>query len=131
MSEHKAHPSSSGHSGSYEYRGVVNAIFYRNRTGCQWAYPPHDLPSSSATTTTSRPGVKVEIVKRSPDDVGFVPQAKSRVSEQVNGILMWHRHLVRDYEALPANAESRVYWAITANMSRRPTKESTPSWRGA
>lgn len=44
---------------------------------------------------------------------------------------MLHRRLVRDYEALPANAESRVYWAITANMSRRLTKESTPTWRGA
>ncbi|MER5618118.1 IS5 family transposase [Streptomyces sp. NPDC059153] len=247
-----AHPSSSGHSGSYEYREIMNAIFYQNRTGCQWAYLPHDLPPSSATyyyfqtwrkdgtdqaihdilraqvraaagraedpslvsmdtqsnhaavnvpaATTGKDankkvpgrkrglavdvigliiavvvvaacvhdnaigkqlldkvaqagtvqtalvdqgfkssvvdhgadlGIKVEIVKRSPDDVGFVPQAKRWVSEQVNGILMLHRRLVRDYEALPANAESRVYWAITANMSRRLTKESTPTWRGA
>jgi transposase len=27
----------------------VNAIFYQNRTGCQWAYLPHDLPPKSAT----------------------------------------------------------------------------------
>ncbi|TWF90791.1 putative transposase of IS4/5 family DUF4096 [Streptomyces brevispora] len=29
-------------------REVVNAIFYQNRTGCQWCYPPHDLPAWSA-----------------------------------------------------------------------------------
>ncbi|MFE7759278.1 transposase [Streptomyces sp. NPDC057418] len=26
----------------------MNAIFYQNRTGCQWRYLPHDLPSWSA-----------------------------------------------------------------------------------
>ena len=35
--------------GRYELREVVNAIFYQNRTGCQWAYLPHDLPPKSAT----------------------------------------------------------------------------------
>lgn len=27
----------------------MNAILYQNRTGCQWAYLPHDLPPKSAT----------------------------------------------------------------------------------
>jgi len=43
------HPSVSRHQGRYELREVVNAIFYQNRTGCQWAYLPHDLPPKSAT----------------------------------------------------------------------------------
>ncbi|MFY1681727.1 IS5 family transposase [Micromonospora sp. WMMD730] len=43
------HPSVSGHRGRYELREIVNAIFYQNRTGCQWAYLPHDLPPRSAT----------------------------------------------------------------------------------
>src|SRR3954466_4903694 len=43
------HPSVSGHSGSYDLREIVNSIFYQNRTGCQWAYLPHDLPPKSAT----------------------------------------------------------------------------------
>lgn len=42
------HPSPTGHSGSYEYREIVNGIFYRNRTGCQWEYLPHDLPPHGA-----------------------------------------------------------------------------------
>lgn len=41
-------PSPSGHEGRYELRAIVNAIFYQNRTGCQWAYLPHDLPPWSA-----------------------------------------------------------------------------------
>jgi hypothetical protein len=32
------HPSVSGHQGRYELREIVNAIFYQNRTGCQWAW---------------------------------------------------------------------------------------------
>jgi transposase len=43
------HPSVSGHQGRYCLREIVNAIFYQNRTGCQWAYLPHDLPPKSAT----------------------------------------------------------------------------------
>ncbi len=39
----------SGHQGDYDLREVVNAILYQNRTGCQWAYLPHDLPPKSAT----------------------------------------------------------------------------------
>jgi transposase len=43
------HPSVSGHVGGYELREVLNAIFYQSKTGCQWAYLPHDLPPKSAT----------------------------------------------------------------------------------
>lgn len=43
------HPSVSGHQGRYELREILNTIFYQNRTGCQWAYLPHDLPPKSAT----------------------------------------------------------------------------------
>ncbi|WP_371602261.1 MULTISPECIES: transposase [unclassified Streptomyces] len=25
-------------------REIVNALLYQSRTGCQWAYLPHDLP---------------------------------------------------------------------------------------
>ncbi len=43
------HRSVSGHQGAYEMREIVNAILYQGRTGCQWAYLPHDLPQKSAT----------------------------------------------------------------------------------
>jgi transposase len=43
------HRSVSGHQGAYEMREIVNAILYQGRTGCQWAYIPHDLPPKSAT----------------------------------------------------------------------------------
>jgi hypothetical protein len=50
------HPSVSGHQGRYELREIVNAIFYQNRTGCQWAYLPHTCQRSPQRTTTSRRG---------------------------------------------------------------------------
>ncbi|MCX5374918.1 IS5 family transposase [Streptomyces sp. NBC_00091] len=43
------HRSVSGHRGAYAMREIVNAILYQGRTGCQWAYLPHDLPPKSAT----------------------------------------------------------------------------------
>jgi transposase len=45
-----AHPSVSGHQGSYAMREIVNAIFYQGRTGCQRDYLPHDLPPRSAVS---------------------------------------------------------------------------------
>lgn len=44
------HPSPTGHSGSYDYREIVNGIFHQNRTGCQWDYLPHDLPPRGAVS---------------------------------------------------------------------------------
>jgi transposase len=41
-------PSPSGLEGRYDLRAIVNAIFYQNPTGCQWAYLSNDLPPWSA-----------------------------------------------------------------------------------
>lgn len=247
------HPSVSGHQGHYQIREIVNAIFYQNRTGCQWAYLPHDLPPASAayyyfarwrddgtdqaihdllrcqareragrtedpsavvldtqsiraannvpakttgkdagklvagrkrgiavdvlgliiavvvtaasvtdneigvrlidevvrhTPTVTKAwvdsgfkdtvaihgavnGINVEVVKRSDTARGFVPQPKRWVVERTLGTLMFHRRLVREYEANPASSVSRVLWASTANLVRRLTNSRTPSWRGA
>jgi transposase len=241
----------SGRQGDYDLREIVNAIFYQNRTGCQWAYLPHDLPPKSATyyyfalwrddgtdqvihdllrgqareragrredpsavvldtqsiraanhvpaATTGKDagkkvpgrkrglavdalgliiavvvtaasvtdnaigirlldkvvahtptvtrawvdagfkqdvalhgavlGVDVEIVKRCDTKPGFVPIRKRWIVEQVNGTLMLHRRLAREYESRPESSVSRTLWASTANIVRRLTGTSTPSWR--
>lgn len=76
-------------------------------------------------------GIDVEIVERNPADKGFVPQAKRWIVEQTNGILMFARRLVRDYEHRPATSRSRVFWAMTSVMARRLTGATLPSWRAA
>ncbi|MFY1633602.1 IS5 family transposase [Solwaraspora sp. WMMB335] len=245
------HPSVSGHQGRYELREIVNAIFYQNRTGCQWAYLPHDLPPKSATyyyfarwrddgtdqvvhdllrcqarekagrtedptavvldtqsvrvannvpaATTGKDaakkvpgrkrglavdalglviavvvtaasvtdnaigirlldrvvahtptvtrawvdagfkqdmalhgalvGVDVEVVKRADTRPGFVPVRRRWIVEQTLGTLMLHRRLVREYESRPESSVSRTWWASTANLVRRLTGTSTPTWR--
>ncbi|MDQ0938604.1 transposase [Streptomyces sp. V1I1] len=40
--------SATGDPGTCDLREVVDAIFYQNRTGCQWRYLPSDLPAWSA-----------------------------------------------------------------------------------
>jgi hypothetical protein len=78
-----------------------------------------------------RMGIDVEIVERNPDDKGFIPQARRWIVEQTNGILMFYRRLVRDYEHRPASSRSRVLWAMTSVMSRRLTRATIASWRTA
>lgn len=76
-------------------------------------------------------GIDVEIVERNPADKGFVPQAKRWVVEQTNGILMFYRRLVRDYEHRLATSRSRVLWAMSSVMARQLTGATLPSWRAA
>jgi hypothetical protein len=73
-------------------------------------------------------GITVEQVKRSDTRPGFVPITKRWVVEQTHGTLMLHRRLVRDYESLPASSVSHTLWASTANLTRRLTGTSTPTW---
>jgi hypothetical protein len=42
---------------------------------------------------------------------------------------MLHRRLARDYETLPERSITMIHWAMTGNLSRRLTGESTPTWR--
>lgn len=44
---------------------------------------------------------------------------------------MFYRRLVRDYEHRLTSSRSRVFWAMTSVMSRRLTRITLPSWRGA
>jgi len=76
-------------------------------------------------------GVDVEVVSRADGEKGFRPLPFRWVVEQVNGTLILHRRLVRDYEIKTESAESMVYWASSAIMARRLTGENTPTWRDA
>jgi hypothetical protein len=48
--------------------------------------------------------------------------------EQVNGALMLHRRLAREYDHRPDTSASRVYWASIASMASRLTTPA-PTWR--
>lgn len=74
-------------------------------------------------------GIDVEVVKRCDVKPGFVPIAKRWVVEQTNGTMMLHRRLAREYESRPESSVSRTLWASTANLVRRLTGTSTPTWR--
>jgi transposase len=74
-------------------------------------------------------GIDVEQVLRSDSRAGFMPIAKRWIVEQVNGTLMLHRRLVREYEIREASSESRTWWASTANLVRRLSGTATPTWR--
>jgi len=46
-----------------------------------------------------------------------------------HGTLMLHRRLVREHESRPESSVSRTLWGSAANLVRRLTGTSTPSWR--
>ncbi len=37
--------------------------------------------------------------------------------------------LAREYETIPEGSAAMIFWAMTDNMSRRLTGETTPTWR--
>lgn len=74
-------------------------------------------------------GVDVEIVSRCDTRPGFVPIRRRWIVEQTNATLMLHRRLVREYDSRPESSVSRTWWASTANLVRRLTGTSTPTWR--
>lgn len=74
-------------------------------------------------------GIDVETVSRLDGGSGFRPLPKRWVVEQTQGTLILHRRPVRDYEHHPGSMASRVYWAATANLTRRLTFTRTLPWR--
>lgn len=72
--------------------------------------------------------IDVEVVRRNPVDQGkgFVPQPKRWVVEQVNGTLMLHRRLAREYDHRPDTSTSRVYWASIAKHDPPPPHHTRP-----
>lgn len=116
-----AHPSVSGHSGGYDYRRIVDAIFHQNRSGCQGF-------KKSVVEHGRAQGIDVQIVEHNPTDAGFVVQPTRWRVEQTFGILMYFRRLVKDYESNPRISESRALWSITAVIGRRLTVPATRTW---
>ncbi len=45
LAPHVAQKDGSGKKRTVDIREVLNAIFYRTRTGCQWRYLPKDFPA--------------------------------------------------------------------------------------
>ena len=63
--------------------------------------------------------VSVEIVRKAPDQVGFVVHARRWVIERLFGWLGRNRRLARDVEATLASATAFVYAASAMLLVRR------------
>ncbi|MFD7324280.1 IS5 family transposase [Streptomyces sp. NPDC059875] len=75
-------------------------------------------------------GIDIHIVRRDPTTRGFAVLPRRWTVERTLGWLMNHRRLARDYEAHPHRSEAMIHLAMINLMTRRLTRESTPSWRG-
>ena len=71
--------------------------------------------------------LRIQIVKRSDDQTGFVVLPRRWVVERTLAWITRHRRCARDYEALPAHHEAMVCWAMIRITSRRlATKPNRP-----
>jgi transposase len=64
-------------------------------------------------------GIVLEIVRKPADQRGFAVLPRRWVVERTFSWLLRWRHLVRDYERLPASHEAMVKWAMVALMLNR------------
>jgi putative transposase len=63
--------------------------------------------------------LRLELVKRQPDQKGFVVLPRRWVVERTLAWLGRHRRLSQDYETLPASSEAMIYLAMIRLMLRR------------
>ena len=77
----------------------------------------------------AKAGIAFQVVPKEPGLKGFAPLPRRWAVERTFGWWVLHRRLVRDFETLPERSVTMIYWAMTDNMSRRLTGETTPTWR--
>lgn len=70
-----------------------------------------------------RPGIALEIVKRTDDVSGFVVLPRRWVVERTLAWITRRRRCVRDYERLHVNHEAMTQWAMILVMTRRLGKQ--------
>ncbi len=85
----------------HDLREIMNAILYVDRTGCQWAYLPHDFPPHRSVYGY------------------FARWQKDGVFAQLNGLL---RELVRQQEG-----KNREPWACVIDAQSMKTSTSVPA----
>lgn len=84
-----------------------------------WVDGGYSGPAFADWVKTIRPGLQVEVVKRSDDVKGFKILPRRWVVERTFGWLMRNRRLARDYEKTTTSAEGWVYIAMIRLQVRR------------
>lgn len=108
-------------------RAVVSELAARHaRVTMAWVDSGYQRSVAEAGAAA---GIDVQVVRKEPGQKGFTPLPKRWAIERTIGWLMLHRRLARDYETLPERSAAMIFWAMTDNMSRRLTSETTPTWR--
>jgi transposase len=64
-----------------EYREILNAIYYINKTGVQWAYLPHDFPPYTTVNYHYMKFVKSGLFERINDHLREVARETSALKK--------------------------------------------------
>lgn len=90
---------------------------------------PSGAAIPSITEHVATLGLDLQVVQRAPATRGFVPLPRRWVIERTLGWLMQHRRLVRDFETHPHRSAAMIHIAAIDLMTRRLSRENTPTWR--
>lgn len=77
-----------GHPRVVDIREIVNAIFYLNKTGCQWRALPHDLPNWSTVHTYYRTWRRTGVWERLHDALRAQVRAKEGREESPSAAII-------------------------------------------
>ncbi len=69
-----------------EYREILNAIYYLNKTGVQWAYLPHDFPPYTTVNYHYMKFVKNGLFEKINDHLREVARVTSELKKTLNRV---------------------------------------------
>jgi transposase len=105
----------------HEGERLVDAVQARHPTVVKvWA----DQACAGLPGYAQGKGIDVEITRKATGVSGFTPVPQRWKSERTFGWFSRPRRLSRDYETLPASAESQIRWSMIGIMTRRLTGRS-------
>jgi putative transposase len=76
------------HLQTHEKREMVNAVLYRNKTGCQWRLLPHDFPSHDTVWSFYRRAVQKGIWEKAMDKLAGKVRVDAGRNEEPSYILI-------------------------------------------
>ena len=70
-----------------DYREIINAIYYINKTGVQWAYLPHDFPPFTTVNYHYMKFVKNNLFERLNDHLREAARVASELKKTPSQVL--------------------------------------------
>lgn len=100
---------------AYALRAVFNAVRYVVKTGCQWDFPPHDLPPASAVYQQARRWVAAGVFEQIAHDLRMILRMVGEREAQPTAVVL-------DGRTIPSTPESGTRAGYDGHKRRNGSK---------